>query len=283
VDKNDTLLSVKQALKQASNMLLKVTQYPKKEALVLLSYFLCKDEVWLFLHEDSKIENSNGYFKLIKRRVNEEPIEYITKKVSFYSEEFFIDYGALIPRPETELLVDEVIKLSKNFKKEINISEIGIGSGIISIMLAKNIKNSKIIATDTSTKAIEIAKKNIEHFNLLDKIKVFNSPYLDFIEEKIDIIVSNPPYVANDYKVEKPLHYEPQEAIFAGEEGDEILKNIIHVAKEKKVKYLACEIGYDQKDSISKMLNKLSFSEYYFYKDLSGFDRGFVAKGDCDV
>jgi len=89
--------------------------------------------------------------------------------------------------------------------------------------------------------------------------------------------------VANDYKVEKPLHYEPQEAIFAGEEGDEILKNIIHVAKEKKVKYLACEIGYDQKDSISKMLNKLSFSEYYFYKDLSGFDRGFVAKGDCDV
>lgn len=283
MDKNDTLLSVKQALKQASNMLLKVTQYPKKEALILLSYFLCKDEVWLFLHEDSKIENSNGYFKLIKRRVNEEPIEYITKKVSFYSEEFFIDYGALIPRPETELLVDEVIKLSKNFKKEINISEIGIGSGIISIMLAKNIKNSKIIATDTSTKAIEIAKKNIEHFNLLDKIKVFNSSYLDFIEEKIDIIVSNPPYVANDYKVEKPLHYEPQEAIFAGEEGDEILKNIIHVAKEKKVKYLACEIGYDQKDSISKMLNKLSFSEYYFYKDLSGFDRGFVAKGDCDV
>jgi len=283
VDRNDTSLSIKQALKLASNILLEVVQYPKKEALILLSYFLCKDEVWLFLHEDSKIKNSDGYFNLIKRRANEEPIEYITKKVSFYSEEFFIDYGALIPRPETELLVDEVIKLAKNFKKEINISEIGIGSGVISIMLAKNIKNSKITATDTSIKAIEIAKKNIEKFRFLDKIKVFNSPYLDCIEEKIDIIVSNPPYVANDYEVEKPLHYEPKEAIFAGEEGDEILKNIIHVAKKKKVKYLACEIGYNQKDSISKMLNKLSFDEYYFYKDLSGFDRGFVAKGDCNV
>ncbi len=276
MNKNDTSLSIKQALKLASSMLLKVTQYPKKEALILLSYFLCKDEVWLFLHEDSKIKNSDGYFNLIKRRANEEPIEYITKKVSFYSEEFFIDYGALIPRPETELLVDEVIKLAKNFKKEINISEIGIGSGIISIMLAKNIKNSKITATDTSIKAIEIAKKNIEKFSFLDKIKVFNSSYLDCIEEKIDIIVSNPPYVANDYEVEKPLHYEPKEAIFAGEEGDEILKNIIHVAKKKKVKYLACEIGYNQKDSIIGLLDKLSFGEYYFYKDLSGFDRGFV-------
>ncbi len=276
MDKNDTSLSIKQALKLASSMLLKVTQYPKKEALILLSYFLCKDEVWLFLHEDSKIKNSDGYFNLIKRRANEEPIEYITKKVSFYSEEFFIDYGALIPRPETELLVDEVIKLAKNFKKEINISEIGIGSGIISIMLAKNIKNSKITATDTSIKAIEIAKKNIEKFSFLDKIKVFNSSYLDCVEEKIDIIVSNPPYVANDYEVEKPLHYEPKEAIFAGEEGDEILKNIIHVAKKKKVKYLACEIGYNQKDSIVELLDKLSFGEYYFYKDLSGFDRGFV-------
>lgn len=276
MNKNDTSLSIKQALKLASSMLLKVTQYPKKEALILLSYFLCKDEVWLFLHEDSKIKNSDGYFNLIKRRANEEPIEYITKKVSFYSEEFFIDYGALIPRPETELLVDEVIKLAKNFKKEINISEIGIGSGIISIMLAKNIKNSKITATDTSIKAIEIAKKNIEKFSFLDKIKVFNSSYLDCIEEKIDIIVSNPPYVANDYEVEKPLHYEPKEAIFAGEEGDEILKNIIHLAKKKKVKYLACEIGYNQKDSIIGLLDKLSFGEYYFYKDLSGFDRGFV-------
>ena len=276
MNKNDTSLSIKQALKLASSMLLKVTQYPKKEALILLSYFLCKDEVWLFLHEDSKIKNSDGYFNLIKRRANEEPIEYITKKVSFYSEEFFIDYGALIPRPETELLVDEVIKLAKNFKKEINISEIGIGSGIISIMLAKNIKNSKITATDTSIKAIEIAKKNIEKFSFLDKIKVFNSSYLDCVEEKIDIIVSNPPYVANDYEVEKPLHYEPKEAIFAGEEGDEILKNIIHLAKKKKVKYLACEIGYNQKDSIIGLLDKLSFGEYYFYKDLSGFDRGFV-------
>lgn len=272
--------SIKEALKRAAKHISHISDTPQKEARILLSYHLKKDEKYLFLHEDEAVDRVDEFEELFKRRADGEPIEYITKKVSFYSEDFFIDKGALIPRPETELLIDRVLEVQKEIKKRpINIAEIGVGSGVISIMLAKMIKDANIIATDISNEALKIAKTNIKLFGLEDRVELVKGAYLDGVDAKIDILVSNPPYVANGFRVEKPLEYEPKEAIFGGVRGDEVLVNIIKLAKQRGVRYLVCEMGYDQRESIEKALKEFGFEEFSFYKDLAGLDRGFLVKG----
>ncbi len=271
--------SIKEALSIASSHIGDIAENPLNEAYILLSYLLEKDRVYLFLHEDEELENFKEYKKLFLRREKGEPIEYITKIVSFYSEEFFIDKGALIPRPETEILIDKVLEIVKKLDKEfLTIAEIGIGSGAISVMLAKLLDNVQIFATDISSSAIEIAKENIKRFRVGDKIEVRKCSYLDKVNEDIDIIVSNPPYVADNFKVKKPLEYEPREAIFGGINGHEVLEEIILLSAKRGVEYLICEMGYDQKKSVSVLLEKSGFKKFDFYKDLSGLDRGFVAK-----
>jgi len=273
------LPSIKEALSIARSHIGDMAENPLNEAYILLSHLLKKDRVYLFLHEDEELENFKEYEELFLRREEGEPIEYITKSVSFYSEEFFIDKGALIPRPETEILVDKVLEIVKRSDKEfLTIAEIGIGSGAISVMLAKLLDNVKIFATDISSSAIEIAKENINRFGVGDKIEVRKCSYLDKVDEDIDIIVSNPPYVADDFKVKRPLEYEPKEAIFGGVNGHEVLENIIDISAKRDIKYLVCEMGYDQKESVSALLKKSGFEDFDFYQDLSGLDRGFVAK-----
>ncbi len=271
--------TIKEALNEARKVLSVVSDIPQKEAIILATHTLNVSETYLFLHEDDIFEKHEKFITFVKRRGEGEPIEYITNKVSFYSREFFIDKGALIPRPETELLIDEVIKNVKEFQaEELCIAEIGTGSGIISIVLALLLPKAKVIATDISKAALKIAKSNIKKYALEDRIKLYHTSYLDGVHEDIDIIVSNPPYVSNDFKIDKPLEYEPKEAIFGGKKGDEILFDIISIIKDKNVMLLACEMGYDQRDSISSYLTYKSLKDFYFYKDLAGLDRGFVVK-----
>ncbi len=271
--------TIKETLKEAREALSAMSDIPQKEAIILLKYLLKVDESYLFLHENDEFKEYKKFKRLVERRAEGEPVEYITKKVSFYSREFFIDKGALIPRPETELLIDEVVKNAKEFQsRELSIAEIGTGSGIVSIMLALFLPNAKIIATDISKDALQIAKRNVKNYALEDRIQLYHTSYLEGVEKEIDIIVSNPPYVANDFKLEKPLEYEPKEAIFGGKKGDEILFEIINIAKDRNVMLLACEMGYNQKDSISSYLKDKGFNDFYFYKDLSELDRGFVIK-----
>ncbi len=271
--------TIKETLKEAREALSAVSDIPQKEAIILLKYLLKVDESYLFLHENDEFKEYKKFKRLVERRAEGEPVEYITKKVSFYSREFFIDKGALIPRPETELLIDEVVKNAKEFQsRELSIAEIGTGSGIVSIMLALFLPNAKIIATDISKDALQIAKRNVENYALEDRIQLYHTSYLEGVEKEIDIIVSNPPYVANDFKLAKPLEYEPKEAIFGGVKGYEILFDIVDIAKEKSVLLLSCEMGYDQRESIGRYLKNKGFEDFYFYKDLAGLDRGFVAK-----
>ena len=271
--------TIKETLKEAREALSAVSDIPQKEAVILATHILNVSETYLFLHEEDLFENYEKFISLVKRRGEGEPIEYITNKVSFYSREFFIEKGALIPRPETELLVDEVVKNLKDFhNNKLCIAEIGTGSGIISILLALLLPKVKIIATDISKDALNIAKINIKKYALEDRIKLYHTSYLNGIDEDTDIIVSNPPYVPNEFKIDKPLEYEPKEAIFGGKKGDEILYNIIDIFRDRDIKFLACEMGYDQKDSISSYLKNKGFNDFYFYKDLAGLDRGFVVK-----
>ncbi|WP_281950965.1 peptide chain release factor N(5)-glutamine methyltransferase [Nitrosophilus kaiyonis] len=271
-------MTIKKALDLGKIALKDVAQRPAFEAEILLSHFLKMDRVGLILNSQKEISPNilSLYIKALKNRKKHFPIEYITKKVSFYSEEFYINQRALIPRPETELLIDEVLK-NVEIEKKYNIAEIGTGSGVISIILALKLKNSNFFATDISKDALEVAKKNIEKFKLTDKIVLKNCSYIDCLEEKIDILVSNPPYISNSFNLEKNVLYEPHNALFGGEKGDEILKKIIDIAIEKKVKLLACEMGYDQRESISKYCEEKGLKPK-FYKDFAGFDRGFVIK-----
>jgi len=249
-----------------------------REAQLLLMAYLQKDELWLLSNQNQKIEVGDTFFDWVERRSENEPFEYITQSVSFYSEEFYIDSGALIPRPETELLIDEVVKQMEDKNAPVRFVEVGVGSGIISIMLAKKFPNATIIAVDISLKALDVAKKNIEKFGMQERIELREGSLLEPIEEEIDYLVSNPPYIAQDAKLESNLAYEPQNALFGGSVGDEIIKELLDEVLKRKIRFFSCEMGYDQKDKIQNYLKDEKFESLTFYKDYSDFDRGFTLK-----
>lgn len=276
--------SIKEALKYASGIL--QTQRPCLESEILLCYVLGIDRIGLHVHSERILtpDEFERFYQVICRAKNHEPIEYITQKVSFYDWEFNIFRGVLIPRPETEILVqkcDLLIK-SKGIK---NVFEFGVGSGVISISLALLNPEITIVASDINPLALQLTRQNIDLLSTLDsslpkRINFFYGDVLEnhafFQENHFELWVSNPPYIANDYSLPKNVAYEPKEALFGGKCGDEILRNIIHKTREHNIPYLACEIGWDQKESMVQALE--GFKEVRFYKDLSGLDRGFVAK-----
>jgi release factor glutamine methyltransferase len=268
-------LNIETAVTVATHKLRNVDS-PHKEGEILLSHLLQKDRLYLILNRDEILPKNieEQFYQLLQRRASGEPLEYITNSVSFYSTEFFIDKGALIPRPETELLIDEVLKVAKDGN---SIAEIGVGSGIISITLSKKLKNSKIIGVDISENALQVAEKNRE-LHQANSVEFRQSDLFSNLPEKFNIIVSNPPYISDSErgKLQKELSFEPDNALYGGEVGDEFLKKIIDQFFQRTESYLICEMGYDQKEPISSYVGnrgKLSF-----YSDLAGFDRGFVLK-----
>lgn len=269
---------VKDVLKDITQRLNPFVERASREAQLLLMHHLRVDELWLLINQNAHVTEVDKLFVCVERRAKNEPLEYITNRVSFYSEEFYIAKGALIPRPETELLIDEVIKNVADRDTDITFAEIGIGSGIISIMLAKEFLNAKFIAVDISEAALEIAKRNIGKFNLQDRIELRLGSLLEPIDEQVDYLISNPPYIANDAELESNLSYEPQNALFGGEIGDEIIKELLDEALKREINFFTCEIGYDQKDKIALYLKDKPYKSLDFYKDLSGFDRGFTLR-----
>ena len=264
--------TVREALYEASLKL-----HNQKEAAILLAHHLGRDRLWLITHDDETVKNPSDYFALVKRRLLHEPIEYITGNVSFYGETFHIAPGALIPRPETELLIDhakEIIEMN-NIQR---VAEIGTGSGIIAVMLAHFFADLQITATDINPEALKIAKTNARKFGVSDKITFVETSFLEGINQNFDMIISNPPYIAEGFALEKPLAYEPQNALFGGTRGDEILRKIIDIAAARNISFLLCEMGYDQKTPLSAYMTQKGIQNYRFYRDYSGFDRGFLAQ-----
>ena len=263
---------IKDALVEATKRIKGISAIPNKEARILLASYLHKDQIWIITHDNEPLEEE-GYFELIMRRVNNEPIEYIINSASFYGENFYVDSNVLIPRPETEILIDLVLSTCKGMKRP-RIVEIGTGSGIISIMLAKLLPNAIITAIDISKEALHVAKKNAEKHDV--HIEFVHSDLCEnFHEKNFDMLVSNPPYIADKESLHVGLSYEPNLALYGGNVGDEILRKIIDIYEEKRVKYLACEMGYDQKDKISNYLKNYDI-KVNFYEDLAGHDRGFI-------
>ncbi|HHD77268.1 MAG TPA: peptide chain release factor N(5)-glutamine methyltransferase [Campylobacteraceae bacterium] len=249
-----------------------------REAAILLAHHLGQHRHWLITHDDAPVEDPDAYTTLIARRKAGEPIEYITGEVSFYGEMFQIAPGALIPRPETELLIDHAKEIIAAHGYS-HIAEIGTGSGIIAVMLARLFPGLHITATDINPNALDIARKNAEKFGVRERVRFVHTSFLEGINQKFAMILSNPPYIAEGFVLEKPLAFEPQNALFGGKRGDEILREIIDLAAhpDSGTRHLLCEMGYDQKAPLAAYMLQKGIEEVRFYRDYSGFDRGFIA------
>ncbi len=255
-----------------------VVESPRREAELLLIAYLQKDQLYFITRQDDLIdENDPKLVEWIEKRSRNVPLEYLTHRVSFYSREFYIDEGALIPRPETEHLIDEVLRRVSS-DDEVTIVEVGVGSGIISVMLALHLPHARFIAVDISPKALAVAGRNIEAFGLSDRIELREGDLLSCVGETIDVLVSNPPYIANDAPLESNLSYEPQNALFGGEVGDEIIRRLLDEVMKRRIGLFACEMGYDQRDYVQEYLKDFAVQSLEFYTDYASLDRGFVLK-----
>ena len=268
-------MTIKESLRWGSSELSKVCERPQYEAELLLAYVLKKDRTYLIMHNDDTVDIKE-YESLIARRKKNEPYEYIVGEASFYDIYLKVEEGVLIPRPETEILIDLVADIIE--KEHItSIAEIGVGTGAISVVLARKFPNLRSIATDICDAPLRVAQLNINKYELSEQIELRKSNLIDEVSEPVELVVSNPPYIAEDFLLESNVvDYEPKEALFGGRVGDELLKQIILDVKQRGIKWLACEMGYDQKEPIQAFVNEVGVKSIQFYKDLAGFDRGFV-------
>jgi len=212
--------------------------------------------------------------ELILRRIKREPLSYILQKKEFWKSDFFVNKSVLIPRPETEVLMEMILKKIKNKSKFFDILDIGTGSGCIIISLLEELKKAKGYGVDISKKAIDISNRNRITHNLSNRLKLIKSDFRFQGYDKIfDIIVSNPPYIPN-YQLKNLSSeirlYEPKTALNGGIEGSEILKKVIFFSKKKLKKngLLALEIGNNQFENIKKILLKNSFLIVNTFKNI---------------
>ena len=272
-------MTIKDTVKKYTNELKQVTHIPAKEVEILMLHLLEKNTIWLHLNYNNEFLKEKELANLVKKRATNYPLEYIINKASFYGEMFIVKEGVLIPRPETEFLLENALEILKDKKETQTILEIGTGSGIISVMLALLVPNIKIIAVDINEKALALAKENAIKHNVQDKIEFrLSNLYENVNEDDIFLCISNPPYIANDYKLPTNVKYEPSNALFGGNVGDELLKDIIKDTSKRKIPYLLCEMGYDQKNPLENYFKEFNVDSYSFYKDYESFDRGFTLK-----
>ena len=269
-------MNIKQALTWGRTELSDVCERPQYDAELLLAYHLQQERMYLITHENDILEELEVYQSLIQRRANHEPYEYIVGEASFYDIHLQVEEGVLIPRPETEILIDLVADIIEK-ENIVNIAEIGVGTGAISVVLARKFPELKVVATDICEVPLCVSQRNIESFGLEKQITLRKSNLIDEVSEPVELVVSNPPYIAEDFLLESNVvDYEPKEALFGGRVGDELLKQIILDVNARGIKWLACEMGYDQKEPISEFVKQLGVQSIKFYKDLAGFDRGFI-------
>jgi len=239
-----------------------------KNGSYILEKLLNKDKTWLFLNDN--LEVPKEFFEIYEKVQNGYPIEYIFNEVYFYGDKFFIKEGVLIPRDDTEVVVEKIIKLINSqfstLNSQLKVLDCCTGSGVIAIEIKKH-TNVEVIATDISEVALNVAKENAKLHNVNIEFKK-----CDLFNEKADILVANPPYVENSYK--KPNKFEPDLAFFGGDDGLKIVRKIILKAKNLDFKAAVIEIGYNQKEKLKEFLEKEKIRNFEFFKDLVGNVRG---------
>ena len=259
------------------------TKTPKLDAEVLLSSVLNKNLKEIIIDKKINLNQSkiNIFRQLIRRRKNGEPIAYILKKKEFWKYNFYVDCNVLIPRPDTEIIVEETLKILNNNKKNF-VLDVGTGSGCIIISLANDCPNLMGTAIDISKKALKVAKINAKMHQLLNRIKFYNSSVDNFFKGKYDLIVSNPPYINNlelKYLEKDIICYEPLLSLNGGLDGSFVLNKVIKKSSSllKIGGKLVLEIGFDQKYKVMSLLKKKRFFINKVVKDYANKDRCIIA------
>lgn len=274
-------MTIKDIIVKYSKELEEISPTPRLDVETLLQKVLGVDRLYILLNLERVLsEDEEQLFnKFINERLNNRPIAYIVGNREFMGLDFFVKEGVLIPRPDTEVLVEEVIELAKK-KDAKNILDIGTGSGAITVSLAKYLENVKVTSVDISDIALEIGKRNAISNEVNDRINFVKSDLFTNIdkETKFDIIVSNPPYIKREVidTLDKQVKdYEPYNALEGGVDGLDFYRAITKQAKNylKKGGILAYEVGHDQSEDVSKLMEMDGYTNIYTLKDLQQIDR----------
>ena len=275
-------MTIKDIIIKYSDKLKDISDTPRLDTELLLQKTLGVDRLYIHLNLNKELteEQKTKFIGFAEERLNGRPIAYIVENREFMGLDFFVKECVLIPRPDTETLVEEIIEICRE-KKDVSILDIGTGSGAITISLAKYIENSKIMSFDVSEIALEIAKKNAIINEVGEKIKYINSDLFTAISDsniKFDIIVSNPPYIKKQ-DIET-LHkqvkdYEPYNALEGGEDGLDFYRRITEQGKKylNKRGILAYEVGHNQAEDVINIMKSNGYKKIYTKKDIQGIDR----------
>ncbi|MBK7391831.1 MAG: peptide chain release factor N(5)-glutamine methyltransferase [Chloracidobacterium sp.] len=258
---------------------------PRREASSLLAFALDKPSAFLIAHPEYELtdEEASRFDGFIARRANREPFQYITERQEFYGLDFEVSPDVLIPRPETEILVEEAIRELNKLKElnrlsELAFCEIGVGSGCISVSILHNVPNATAIGIDISEKALAVAGRNAANHGVADRLSLQIGNVFAGVTNKFDMIVSNPPYIpdADLTDMQKEVRdFEPHNALFAGADGLDIIRRIIDEAPEhlNKGGLLLIEIGFGQAEILRGHIDQTIWSKHEFIPDLQGIDR----------
>jgi release factor glutamine methyltransferase len=260
-------------------------EHPRRTAGVLLAHLLGADRTHLLTRSEENVGEADyeTYLGLIERRIAGEPLQYITGHQEFYGLDFIVNPAVLIPRPETEFLVERVIKLVDDSMESPLIADVGTGSGCIAITVAANLQAARVIATDISAAALEVAGLNAERHAVSDRVEFIQGDLLEplaarHLENSVDVLASNPPYVNEgrpDLIQREVREWEPGEALFGGPDGLAFYHRLLADGLRflKPGGFLVCEIGYSQLDSITEIIARLEWELVDVTHDLQGIPR----------
>ena len=268
---NDAIVAATAQLKNSSPT-------PALDAQVLLAHSLGQDRTYVIAHarDDLDTDTQKRFEQLVTKRLGGTPVAYLTGKQEFWSLPIMVTVDTLIPRPETELLVELALEKIPEYENS-SILDIGTGSGAIAIAIANERENASVVASDSSAQAIEVAMRNANQLEL-DNIKFVEGATFDPLVNKIfDLVVSNPPYVPeNDpHLTQGDVRFEPRSALAAGHDGLDVIRQIVEQAIDYLVPqgWLMIEHGYDQESAVEKLFERAGFEEIECYRDLSGQPR----------
>ena len=276
-------MDIQSALKKGQSILIDNNIISAKlDSEILMSQAIRKNKKFIILnlHKEIKKKDLDYFDNLIQERARSKPIAQIIKKKDFWKYEFIVNNNVLIPRPDTEILIEQALKLVKN-KNRLQILDIGIGSGCILMSILKEKKNFIGTGIDISNKSLQISKVNGQKLRINNRLRLFKSNIDNFNTGKYDLIVSNPPYIKkrNLKCLEKDIGFEPKQALDGGLDGLSEIRKVINKSSEliKRSGHFIIEIGFDQKNKVKKILRDKGFYIKKTVKDLSNHDRCIVS------
>ena len=276
-------MDIQSALKKGQSILIDNNIISAKlDSEILMSQAIRKNKKFIILnsHKEIKKRDRDYFDNLIQERAKSKPIAQIIKKKDFWKYEFIVNNNVLIPRPDTEILIEQALKLVKN-KNSLQILDIGIGSGCILMSILKEKKNFIGTGIDISNKSLQISKVNGQKLRINNRLRLFKSNIDNFNTGKYDLIVSNPPYIkkSNLKCLEKDIGFEPKQALDGGLDGLSEIRKVINKSSEliKRSGHFIIEIGFDQKNKVKKILRDKGFYIKKTVKDLSNHDRCIVS------